>query len=178
MYFVIFNDAISISMGSNQLLFCWIEQYSLLCWIYLWGLKNLYFLGLFFLYRKMMRKVDFQDFFKTCICRYVRDLSTDFPFMQKNYRSDNLPFYCKRHKNWILPDKCAGLGSHTCIYFTQCTKLLKRLRILCSKKLLYKLCNQRHKLHVFVMYMYVILFLHTYKYLHTIRFYKKKVSKF
>ena len=141
-----------------------------MCWIYLWVLKNLYFLGLFFLYRKMMRKVDFQDFFKTCICRYVRDLSTDFPFMQKNYRSDNLPFYCKRHKNWILPDKCAGLGSHTCIYFTQCTKLLKRLRILCSKKLLYKLCNQQHKLHVFVMYMYVILFLHTYKYL--------KVSKF
>ena len=133
----------------------------------------------FFLYRKMMRKVDFQDFFKTCICRYVRDLSTDFPFMQKIYCSDNLPFYCKRHKNWILPDKCAGLGSHTCIlYFTQCTKLLKRLRILCSKKLLYKLCNQQHKLHVFIMHMYVILFWHTYKFLHTIRFYKKKVSKF
>ena len=145
-----------------------IEQYSL-CWIPR---------GLFFRYRKMMRKVDLQDFFKTCICRYVRDLSTDFPFMQKIYRSDNLPFYCKRHKNWILPDKCAGLGSHTCIlYFTQCTKLLKRLRILCSKKLLYKLCNQQHKLHVFIMYMYVILFWHTYK-LHTIRFYKKKVSKF
>ena len=108
-YFVIFNDAISISMGSKKLNNTRCAEFTYRYW------KTCISWDFFFLYRKMMRKVDFQDFFKTCICRFVRDLSTDFPFMQKNYRSDNLPFYCKRHKNGILPDKCAGLGSHTCI---------------------------------------------------------------
>ena len=161
--FLFFNGAILTSMGSKKLN----------------NTRCAEFLGdYFFVTEKWWEKLICRIFLKHAYVDMSEIWVLIFPSCKKNYRSDNLPFYCKRHKNWILPDKCAGLGSHTCIlYFTQCTKLLKRLRILCSKKLLYKLCNQQHKLHVFIMYMYVILFWHTYK-LHTIRFYKKKVSKF